>query len=158
MCEKSKILDRTSGEGGGWFRKFGQTRTRGGRVVWKSEILRTKWMAPYSPSPCSPWSQSWFQCVQSLIQTPSPWSPDPNPYSVEHCCPLWNPLNVSDIQKVEDIQRYFTRRIAGFHNMNYWERLSSLKLLSPTQTRALYDNTCVETFEQTCSKRHKYGV
>ena len=57
---------------------------------------------------------------------------------VEYCCPLWNPLNVSDIQKVEDIQRYFTRRIAGFHNMDYWERLSSLKLLSLQRRRERY--------------------
>ncbi|XP_056459756.1 alpha-N-acetylgalactosaminide alpha-2,6-sialyltransferase 5b isoform X1 [Gadus chalcogrammus] len=31
---------------------------------------------------------------------------------VEYCCPLWNPVKVSDIQTIEDVQRNFTRRIA----------------------------------------------
>lgn len=52
---------------------------------------------------------------------------------VEYCSPLWNPL--ADIQKVEDIQRQFTRRIAGFQNTDYWERLSALKLLSLQRRR-----------------------
>ena len=38
---------------------------------------------------------------------------------VEYCCPLWSPLKVDNIQKVEDIQRNFTRRFAGLQNLNY---------------------------------------
>ena len=54
---------------------------------------------------------------------------------VEYCCPLWNPLNVDNIQKEEDIQRNFTRRIAGLQNLNYWHKLSKLKLLSLQRRR-----------------------
>ena len=57
---------------------------------------------------------------------------------VEYCCPLWNPLNVSDIQCVEDIQRHFTRRIAGTTGMSYWERLESLNLQSLQRRRERY--------------------
>ncbi len=48
---------------------------------------------------------------------------------VEYCCPLWNPLKVANIQMIEDIQRQFTRRISGLHDMDYWERLTKLILL-----------------------------
>ena len=48
---------------------------------------------------------------------------------VEYCCPLW---------KVEDIQRNFTRRFAGLQNLNYWQRLSKLKLLSLQRRRERY--------------------
>ena len=47
---------------------------------------------------------------------------------VEYCCPLWDPLKFDNSQKVEDIQRNFTRRFAGLRNLNYWQRLSRLKL------------------------------
>ena len=57
---------------------------------------------------------------------------------VEYCCPLWNPLKVDNIQKVEDVQRNFTRRFAGLQNLNYWQRLSKLKLLSLQRRRERY--------------------
>lgn len=57
---------------------------------------------------------------------------------VEYCCPLWNPLKVESIQQIEDIQRYFTRRISGLQNINYWERLFKLKLLSLQRRRERY--------------------
>ena len=57
---------------------------------------------------------------------------------VEYCCPLWNPLKIADIQKIEDIQRQFTRRIHGFQDIDYWERLTALKLLSLQRRRERY--------------------
>jgi hypothetical protein len=57
---------------------------------------------------------------------------------VEYCCPLWNPLNVTDIQTIEDIQRHFTRHIAGTGDLNYWERLSVLNLQSLQRRRERY--------------------
>ena len=57
---------------------------------------------------------------------------------VEYSCPLWNPLKVDNSQKVEDIQRNFTRRFAGLQNLNYWQRLSKLKLLSLQRRRERY--------------------
>ena len=49
---------------------------------------------------------------------------------LEYCCPLWHPDKIQDIQKLEGIQRTFTKKIVGLSNMNYWERLASLKLMS----------------------------
>ena len=57
---------------------------------------------------------------------------------VEYCCPLWNPLEIADIQNIEDIQRQFTRSIAGIQSIDYWERLSALKLLSLQRRRERY--------------------
>ena len=57
---------------------------------------------------------------------------------VEYCCPLWNPLNVTDIQTIEDVQRHFTRRIAGTGDLDYWERLSALNLKSLQRRRERY--------------------
>ena len=49
------------------------------------------------------------------------------------------PRNTLDnIQKVEDIQRNFTRRFAGLQNLNYRQRLSKLKLLSLQRRRERY--------------------
>ena len=39
---------------------------------------------------------------------------------------------------VEDIQRQFTRRIAGLQDLDYWERLTKLKLLSLQRRRERY--------------------
>ena len=47
-------------------------------------------------------------------------------------------LKVDNSQKVEDIQRNFTRRFAGLQNLNYWQRLSKLKLLSLQRRRERY--------------------
>ena len=56
----------------------------------------------------------------------------------EYCSPLWNPLDVHNIQKIEDIQRYFTRWINGLQDKNYWERLRILKIPSLQRRRERY--------------------
>ena len=57
---------------------------------------------------------------------------------LEYCCPLWHPEKIQDIQKLEGIQRTFTKMIAGLSNMNYWERLASPKLMSLQRRRERY--------------------
>ena len=57
---------------------------------------------------------------------------------VEFCSPLWNPLDIGNIQKLEDIQRQFTRRIIGQRNKDYWDRLQSLNLTSLQRRRERY--------------------
>ena len=32
---------------------------------------------------------------------------------LEYCCPVWSPTKVTEIQKIEDVQREFTRKIVG---------------------------------------------
>ena len=49
---------------------------------------------------------------------------------LEYCSPLWNPAKVSDIQQLESVQKTFTSRIAGCQDLDYWERLQKLSLMS----------------------------
>ena len=58
--------------------------------------------------------------------------------AVEYCCPLWHPSKVGLTQKIEALQRTFTARLAQCQDMNYWERLKSLKLMSLQRQRERY--------------------
>ena len=49
---------------------------------------------------------------------------------LEYCCPIWDTPKISDIQKVEAVQRQFTKRIDGMRDLSYWERLKKLNLYS----------------------------
>ena len=57
---------------------------------------------------------------------------------LEYCCPLWHPTTIGLTQKIEALQRSFTRKISGCQDMNYWERLSHLKLMSLQRRRERY--------------------
>lgn len=57
---------------------------------------------------------------------------------LEYCCPLWDPHLVRDIQTLESVQRVFTRRIAGVQQLDYWERLDALNLMSLQRRRERY--------------------
>ena len=57
---------------------------------------------------------------------------------LEYCCQLWSPLTIHDITTIEAIQRTFTSRIYGIQHLNYWERLSHLKLCSLQRRRERY--------------------
>ena len=49
---------------------------------------------------------------------------------LEYCCPLWRPFKISDIQELESVQKAFTARITGLHELNYWDLLQRLSLMS----------------------------
>ena len=57
---------------------------------------------------------------------------------LEYCCPLWDPSKISDIQTLENIQKQFTKRIKGLSELDYWERLNKLKLMSLQRRRERY--------------------
>ena len=57
---------------------------------------------------------------------------------LEYCCPVWNPVKISDIQKLENVQRCFVRKIAGLKDMDYWDRLKKLKMMSLQRRRERY--------------------
>ena len=57
---------------------------------------------------------------------------------LEYCCPVWNPRKISDIQELEGVQRTFTSRIAGCQDLDYWERLQKLSLMSLQRRRERY--------------------
>ena len=49
----------------------------------------------------------------------------------DYCSVLWfSPENISDIEELESCQRSFLRKIRGFSELNYWERLKSAGLYS----------------------------
>ena len=57
---------------------------------------------------------------------------------LEYCCPVWNPVKISDIQKLENVQRCFVRKIAGLKDMSYWDRLKKLNITSLQRRRERY--------------------
>ena len=57
---------------------------------------------------------------------------------LEYCSVLWCPLSVGEIQKLENIQWSFVRKIKGTRNMDYWQCLKELKLYSLERRRERY--------------------
>jgi len=41
---------------------------------------------------------------------------------LECCCPLWDPVKLTEIQHLEGVERTLTNRIGGLENINYRER------------------------------------
>ena len=54
---------------------------------------------------------------------------------LEYVSPVWNPMSLGDIIKLEAVQRSFTSKISGLEDLNYWQRLSRLKLYSLQRRR-----------------------
>ena len=57
---------------------------------------------------------------------------------LDYCSQLWSPHQTGDIQKLEAVQRQFTRQISGMKGLNYWERLQRLGLYSQQRRRDRY--------------------
>ena len=57
---------------------------------------------------------------------------------MEYCCILWSPGAILKVRELESVQRFFTSKIAGLSNMDYWERLTYLKLYSLERRRERY--------------------
>ena len=47
---------------------------------------------------------------------------------LEYCTPVWSPYLLHDINKIESVQRYFTRRLFPGQQLTYTERLSLTNL------------------------------
>ena len=54
---------------------------------------------------------------------------------LEYVSPVWNPMSLGEIIKLEAVQRSFTSKISGLEDLNYWQRLSRLKLYSLQRRR-----------------------
>ena len=54
---------------------------------------------------------------------------------VEYCCEVWSPFLIKDIISIEKIQRSFTHKIYGMKDLNYWQRLKSLNIMSLQRRR-----------------------
>ena len=57
---------------------------------------------------------------------------------LEFCSPLWTSNKIDDIIKIETIQRSFTSRIEGYREIDYWDRLRCLRLMSLQRRRERY--------------------
>merc|ERR1711888_205423 len=57
---------------------------------------------------------------------------------LEYCCIVWSPNKQQFINKIEDIQRVFTRKIEGMEGLNYHERLRELNMFSLERRRERY--------------------
>ena len=58
---------------------------------------------------------------------------------LEYCACVWSPYLLKDIHKLENVQRYFTRRLFLYRSHSYKERLQLLNLESLETTRLKYD-------------------
>ena len=56
---------------------------------------------------------------------------------LEFCSEVWHPHLTKDIVLIEQVQRSFTNRICGVHELNYWERLETLNLMSLQRRREM---------------------
>ena len=57
---------------------------------------------------------------------------------LDYCSQLWSPYTASDINKIEDVQRKFIAKIEGMQNLNYRQRLQTLKMYSQERRRDRY--------------------
>ena len=57
---------------------------------------------------------------------------------LEYCCIVWSPNEQQYINKIEDIQRIFTRKIDGMEGLDYHERLRKLEMFSLERRRDHY--------------------
>jgi len=56
---------------------------------------------------------------------------------LEYCSSVWYPSTVTPINKIESVQRSFTKRLPGFHKYSYQTRLKILGL-ERLEIRRLY--------------------
>ena len=58
---------------------------------------------------------------------------------LEYCTPVWSPYLIKDITKIENVQKYFTRRLFPRNTLKYADRLKTLNLESLEQRRLKFD-------------------
>ena len=57
---------------------------------------------------------------------------------VDYCSQLYLPSKPGDLQKIENLQRIYTSKIPEVKQLNYWQRLSHLKMLSQERRMERY--------------------
>ena len=51
---------------------------------------------------------------------------------------VWSPTSAAEINKIEDVQRNYTKKIEGMESFNYRERLNKLRIYSQERRRDRY--------------------
>ena len=64
---------------------------------------------------------------------------------LEYGCVVFNPHQICDIAKLEEVQRTLTYKIDYMTTLNYWERLEKLKLYSMQRRRERF--ICIQMFK-----------
>ena len=59
-----------------------------------------------------------------------------------YCSPLWNPINVTDVKRLESVQRMFTKRLPGFEGLKYPDRLKKAEMCT-LELRRLHADLCL---------------
>ena len=54
---------------------------------------------------------------------------------LEYCSPVWDPYKLKHINSIEQIQRSFTKKIKFMKDLDYWQRIKSLKIMSLQRRR-----------------------
>ena len=49
---------------------------------------------------------------------------------VDYCSQLWMPIKPTQVQTIEKLQKDFFRKIPAIRDLNYWEQLQNMKMLS----------------------------
>ena len=62
--------------------------------------------------------------------------------TLEYCSPVWSPVYKTDIVKIENIQRRFTKKLRGCKNLSYIERLQLLGAQT-LELRRLKQDLCI---------------
>ena len=57
---------------------------------------------------------------------------------IDYCSQLWMPVKTGDIEKIESLQKQFTKRIPEVRHLSYWDRLRKLKMLSQERRMERY--------------------
>ena len=57
---------------------------------------------------------------------------------IDYSCVVWSPHKLKEISMLESVQRYFTSKLEGMENLNYYERLKKLKVYSCQRRRDRY--------------------
>ena len=80
---------------------------------------------------------------------------------IDYCSQLYFPCKSSDMEKLEDLQRIFTRKIPEVSSLNYWERLQKLKMYSQERRmeryRAIYIWKILEGISPNCGIQEIYS-
>ncbi len=58
---------------------------------------------------------------------------------LEYATQVWNPSYKMDIDLVENVQRRYTKRVPGFYNLSYHDRLPRLNLDPPEYRWLVFD-------------------
>ena len=54
---------------------------------------------------------------------------------LEYCSSVWDPSTIKQINELEQVQRTITHKIMHMENLNYWDRLTELKIFSLQRRR-----------------------